>query len=138
MIRNWGRKVADMTTTRRTRVEVVDSYHKDWPIALKLIDRHGQRERFGIADDGWLPARRSLLVAFVGDQPAGHLCFTVTPVVERTASALRTRLEAQVDGRAVEEGLANPHVSAKLERAARRRAIELKCETFRLDLIDGD
>jgi hypothetical protein len=127
-----------MTTTRRTRVEVVDSYHKDWPVALRLIDRHGQRERFGIEADGYLPARRSLLVAFVEDQPAGHLCFTVTPVVERTDSTLRTRLEAQVDGRAVADGFTDPDLPGRLEQAARQRAAELKCESFRFDLVDGD
>ncbi len=120
------------------RVEAIDPYHKDWSRALKFIDRVGQRERLGIGPDGWLPARRNLLVAFVGDEPAGHLSFNITPVIERSAASCRTRLVAQVDSQAIEQRYDVSTLRQQLEQAARQRARDLRCDIFQLEQVDGD
>jgi len=106
------------------RVEVIDAYDQRWPQALELIDRLGHRRRLGIEDD-WLPARRNLLVAFVGGQPAGHLSFCVEPVVELSPPPRRVRIEAHVDGCGVDDGYDKAAIFDQLHAAAHQRARQL-------------
>src|SRR5690349_5163296 len=62
------------------RVDVVDSWHKCWPMVLNEIERTGRRQKLMVDSDGWLSARQCLLVAFNRDNAvAGHLVFSIQP-----------------------------------------------------------
>ncbi len=115
--------------TLPARVEWIDTTHERWPQVLEMIDRIGMRGSLGIEPD-WVPARRVLLVAFVGDRAAGHLSFRLEPVVERASAQRRLRIEAYVDGYAVEEGYDHAQIYNQLEAAARKQASHLRAQAF--------
>ena len=116
--------------TPAVQVELIDADHDRWPQVLEMIDRQGVRGSLGIEPD-WVPARRSLLVAFVQDRAAGHLSFRLEPVIDRQAADRRMRIEARVDGCAVEDGFDPNVIVRQLEAAARQRATSLQAQIVR-------
>lgn len=107
----------------RVLVEVVDDEHARWPSVLQLLDRLGQRDRLRINAGGWLSARQSVVVAFVDDAPAGHLCFQICPLPDN-------RLQARVDAVGLDSQTAGAHLRRALRETALQRAKSLKCTDF--------
>jgi hypothetical protein len=106
------------------RVEIVSSDDARWPTVLELIDRLGQRHVLDLDEDGWLPARQSVLVAFVDDQPAGHLCFHLHPID-------RHRVEARLDAIGFEPAISSQQLSKQLRAEALRHARTMNCTSFK-------
>ena len=114
------------------RIELVDNWHRDWERVYALIDRVGQREALMVDADGWLSARQNLLVAFIGDEPAGHACFRVEPMTSGGRPLLqegRARLQARLDAFGIDEHLEADHEGLRelLRTSAVMRAQELNC-----------
>lgn len=124
----------EQPTTRAgpARVEAIDNWHAEWPRALELIDRLGQREQVGIDPDGWLPARRRLLVAFVGDRPVGHLSFRIEPVVRQVGNGRQTEVVARVESCSVDGVADAAALGVQLETVAREYAHDLSCVRFEI------
>lgn len=125
---------------RPARVQVVDNWNELWEPAVALVESLGQRESLRLDDDGWMPARQVFLVATMAGRPVGFLVFRVQPVVGEGGSALgkdgRAVLEAVVDGVGV-DGVHDEHVLGRqLREAAMHRALELRCERFRWDVVE--
>jgi len=120
------------------RVELIDQWHRAWEKVLARVDDLGQRQRIGVDADGWLAARQNLLAAFVGDKPAGHLCFRVEPVCRDGQVVVdrgRPVVAAQVEAVDVYPGFSDGEVRKLLKDAAVRRARDLRCGEVRgLDL----
>lgn len=123
-----------MSTTRThqepatgvARIELVDNWHKDWPKVLCAVERYGGRESLHIDADGWLSARQNLLVAFVDNEPAGHVCFHVEPS-HRTGRSKRACIEAQLDSYGIDARFCGHGIERHLRKAALERANTLKC-----------
>lgn len=103
------------------RVEVIDSWHKDWPIVLKSIDDAGRRGALRMDRDGWLSARQCVLVAFSNNEVAGHLVFRIEPVRRRG-------VEAHLEYAAARPGFNDGEVRRLLVEAASRHARSLRCD----------
>lgn len=112
------------TSSGSTRVEIVSSDDARWPTVLELIDRLGQRSALDLDEDGWLPARQSVLVAFVDDQPAAHLCFHLHPIDHH-------RVEARLDAIGFEPATSSQQLSKKLRAEALRHARMMNCTSFK-------
>jgi hypothetical protein len=123
---------------RPARVELVDNWSDRWKEALGLLEELGQREVLRLDEEGWLPARQNLLVAFKGEVAVGYLCFEVRPVMEDGAVKVevgRAVMEAVVDGEgSVGEDRA---VVRQLREAAMHRALELRCARFRWERAEA-
>jgi hypothetical protein len=104
------------------RVEVVDNHHAGWPLVLELLDELGHRDAISLDENGWLPARQRMLVAFVDDKPAAHLSFHIHPID-------RQNIEAHLD--VVGFGPAGKKLSRPLRDAAMKHAQTLRCTVFR-------
>ena len=108
------------------RVDVVDSWHKQWPSVLQEIDRQGQRERLMVDADGWLSARQCLLVAFNRDNAvAGHLVFSIQPRFGGP-DVTRVPIEAHQDDLRVRPGFGDDEVRKLLVEAATHHAKSLR------------
>jgi hypothetical protein len=110
-----------------SRVDLVDSWHKDWPQVLRALEEYGGRSSLHLDDDGWLSARQNLLVAFVGDEPAAHVCFHVEPA-HRASKADRTCVEAKLDSFGIDPKFCGQGIEGDLRKAALDRANALKCQ----------
>lgn len=109
------------------RVEVVDSWHKCWPVVLKEIERQGGRENLCVDEDGWLSARQSLLVAFKDNAMAGHLVFSIRPMASTTSDVIRVPIEAHQDDVRIRPGFNSDEVRTLLTEAAKQHATSLRC-----------
>jgi ribosomal protein S18 acetylase RimI-like enzyme len=115
---------ADTTgVTRGLRIEPVDNWHSAWRRVLNFVEKHGDAGKLQIDDDGWLSARQVLIVAFVGDQIAAHLVFSVAPG--------KTCIEAKLDNHAIAPKFCGRGIESQLHRAAMERADSLGCEKLK-------
>jgi hypothetical protein len=115
------------------RLELIDNWHDRWKAALALVEKLGQRDCLMIDEDGWLPARQNLLVAFVRGKAAGFICFRVQPILREGSAVMedgRPAMEAAVDGSGVLPGFDRKSVAHVLLEAAMNRALELRCKKF--------
>jgi ribosomal protein S18 acetylase RimI-like enzyme len=113
----------DARTALPVRIEAVDNWHSAWRKVLAFVEKHGDAKRLQVDDDGWLSARQVLIVAFVGDQVAAHLCFSVAPG--------KTCIEATLDDHAIAAKFRNRGIEPRLHRAAVKRAQSLGCEKLK-------
>ena len=108
---------------RGLRIEPVDNWHPAWRKVLANVERHGRADRLQVDGDGWLSARQVLLVAFIGQHVAAHLCFSVSPA--------KTCIEAKLESHGIAPGFCGRGVESQLHRAAVERAESLRCEKLR-------
>ncbi len=112
----------------KLRVDVVDSWHKQWPSVLDTIGTQGRREHLMVDADGWLSARQCLLVAFDREQRmAGHLVFRIQPRSNSGANSTRPIVEAKLDDVGITPGFSEGEVRALLLDAAAKKARSLRC-----------
>ena len=118
---------------RAARVELVDNWSDRWKDAAALLEEVGHFGVLRLDEEGWLPARQNLLVAFAGARAVGYLCFRVEPLV-RDGAVVRENgkavTEAVVEGEGAVDG-ADRGVVRQLREAAMHRALELRCARFR-------
>ena len=114
---------------RAARVDLVDNWHAEWPNVLRAVDQqgHGARAALHVDQDGWLSARQNLLVAFVDDQPAAHVCFHVEPA-QREDRSKPACVEAKLDSYGIDPRFCGHGIEHTLREAALDRAKTLKCE----------
>jgi hypothetical protein len=105
------------------RIEAVDNWHSAWARVLRFVAKHGDAAKLQIDADGWLSARQVLMVAFVGDQIAAHVCFSVAPG--------RTCIEAKLDNYAIAPKFCDRGIESQLRHAALDRAESLGCEKLK-------
>ena len=105
------------------RIEPIDNWHSAWPRVLRFVEKHGDATQLQVDADGWLSARQVLIVAFVGDQIAAHVCFSVAPG--------KTCIEAKLDNYAIAPKFAGRGIEPQLHRAAVERAESLGCEKLK-------
>ena len=108
------------------RVDLVDSWHRDWPKVLRAVESYGDRTSLRLDNDGWLSARQNLLVAFVGEEPAAHVCIHVEPA-HRDSKAQEACVEAKVDSFGIDPKFCGHGIELDLRKAALDRASTLKC-----------
>jgi ribosomal protein S18 acetylase RimI-like enzyme len=108
------------TTARAVRIEPVDNWHSAWRKVLAFVEKHGDARKLQVDADGWLSARQVLMVAFVGDQVAAHVCFSVAPG--------KTCIEATLDDQAIAPNFTARRIESRLLRAVVDRAQSLGCE----------
>jgi hypothetical protein len=113
-------------STGFARVDLVDHWHKDWPAVLHFVDQRGDSASLHVDDVGWLSARQNLLVAFVGHEPAAHVCFHVEPAHRQDAAA-QACVEAKLDSFAIDPRFCGHGIERDLRKAALDRANSLKC-----------
>jgi len=114
---------ASRAAAAAVRIEPVDNWHSAWRRVLAFVAKHGDAEKLQVDDDGWLSARQVLIVAFVGEQIAAHLCFSVAPG--------KTCIEAKLDNHAIAPKFRGRGIEARLHRAALQRAASLGCEKLK-------
>ena len=121
---NHGNRGRARTGSGRVRIEPVDNWHAAWKSVLKSIEKQGSLKKLQIDADGWLSARQVLLVAFVGDTPTAHVCFSVSPASDGCVEAkvVSCGIDARFDGR---------EIQSQLHRAATERAGALGCEKLK-------
>jgi hypothetical protein len=112
--------------TGSLRVDVVDSWHKQWPSVLNEIERDGRRGKLWVDADGWLSARQCLLVAFKDNTVAGHLVFSIQPMFGNH-DVSRVPIEAHQDDLGVRPGFSDEEIRKLLVDAATERARALRC-----------
>lgn len=105
-------------------IEAVNVWHERWDEVLAAIDAVGRREDLHLEADGWLSARRVLLVAFIDDVVAGHVSFCVHPVA---TDGGRPGVAAVLESAGVAWGFDERDVGRELRAAARRQARMLGC-----------
>ena len=111
----------------KLRLAAVDNWHKQWDAVLAHVRRRGNVSKLAIDMDGWLSARQVMLVAFVGDEVAAHVCFEVTPA--------KNCVVAKMVSHGIETKFRGKGLESLLRDAAVRRAKELNCgrtQGFRL------
>ncbi len=109
------------------RVELVDNWHKHWPEVLRAVGRYCDRASLHVDEDGWLSARQNLLVAFVEDEPAAHLCFHVEPAHREGKPATRGCVEAKLDSYGINPRFCGQGIERELRNAALARAGTMQC-----------
>ncbi|CAN5604441.1 hypothetical protein BH09PLA1_BH09PLA1_18760 [soil metagenome] len=114
------------TNTASLRVDVVDSWHKQWPTVRNEIERDGRRAKLLVDADGWLSARQCLLVAFKDTAIVGHLVFSLQPG-SGGVNSTRPPIEAHQDDLGVRPGFSDAEVRKLLVDAATRQAKALRC-----------
>ena len=114
------------TATGSARIDLVDNWHKDWPKVLRAVGEYGDRASLHVDSDGWLSARQNLLVAFVEDEPAAHVCFHVEPA-HRESPSKRACVEAQLDSYGIAPKFCGQGIEHELRKAALERASTLQC-----------
>jgi hypothetical protein len=121
----------DMEGSRPARVDLIDNWSDRWKETLEMLEEIGQRDVLRLDEEGWLPARQNLLVAFIGNRALGYLCFRVQPVIQ----AGIVTMEAIVDG---EGTVAGQHaLMRQLREAAMHRALDLRCAHFRWERAEA-
>ena len=116
------------------RIGIVDNWHPSWSRVQQRVGEASYGTRSLLQPDGWLSARENLLVAFVDDEVAGHLCFRVEPdpsQVDRQGEGKRHCVTAEVDSFAIDPAYANLGIAHVLRDAAQARARELRCGELR-------
>ena len=108
---------------RGLRIELVDNWHAAWPKVLAHVQKHGTARKLQVDADGWLSARQVVLVAFVGDEVAAHICFSVSPG--------KACIEAKLDSHGIAAKFCGRGIESQLHRAAVERAESLRCEKLR-------
>ncbi len=116
--------------TGLARIDLVDNWHKDWPTVLRAVGQHGNGASLHVGDDGWLSARQNLLVAFVEDEPAAHVCFHVEPAHGEGERSKRGCVEAKLDSYGIDRKFCGQGIENHLRKAALDRASTLKCRTL--------
>jgi hypothetical protein len=106
------------------RIEPVDNWHPAWTAVLRHVAGRGSAKRLRIDADGWLSARQVLMVAFVGDAPAAHLCFSVS--LGKSGGCI----EASLESHGIDPAFCNRGVESQLHQAATDRARALRCATL--------
>jgi GNAT superfamily N-acetyltransferase len=109
---------------RALRIEPVDHWHEAWDGVLEAVRSQGSIRRLRIDADGWLSARQVLMVAFVGDEPAAHLCFSVNP-------SRSGRIEARLASHGIDPAYTDRGIESQLHQAAVEWAQSLRCQTLR-------
>jgi len=118
------------TTTRKTpkasslRIEPVDNWHDKWDDVLAAVERHGKAEKLRVDSDGWLSARQVIVVAFIGEEPAAHISFSIQPSGDG-------KIEAKVDSYAIDLQFSGRGIESQLHRAAAERAQTLRCDKLK-------
>jgi hypothetical protein len=102
-------------------IEPVDNWHVAWKKVLAHVDRTGKSRKLRIDKDGWLSARQVLMVAFVGNVPAAHVCFSVTPSSDAC-------IGARLDSYGIEPRFCGKGIESELQRAVIEHAQALNCE----------
>lgn len=115
------------STEVQPKIERVDDWHPQWPAVLSYLDQLGQRQQLHVTSRGWLPARQTVLAAFVGDRVVGHISFHVEPVGDS-----QPKITAQVDGYAVADGYDDELICRSLRDAAVRWAQQIHADPERL------
>ena len=115
-------------TGRPPQIGIVDSWHPHWDVVRKSVAAQSSSTRSLVQPDGWLPARENLLVAFVNDDVAGHVCFRVEPDF---ASEGGHCVRAEVDSFGVDPAYEGLGLRQVLQDAATARARELNCQQLR-------
>lgn len=110
----------DKRQSNSVRIETVNAWHSRWDDVREAIDVQ-------LEPDGWLSARRVLLVAFVEDRVAGHVSFRVEPQANLDG---RRQVDAVVETVGVQWGFDETQLRRLLLVAARRRAVLLGCATL--------
>ena len=123
LLGNFSASATAAPSAPRVRIESIDNWHSAWPRVLSFVEQHGERGKLQIDGDGWLSARQVLLVARVGDQIAGYVCFSVAPG--------KTCIEAKHDHYAIAPKFAARSIESRLHRAAVARAASLGCEKLK-------
>ena len=118
-------RVAKSTNSKKVksgvlRIESVDNWHESWDAVLKCIEKTGTRRKLQIDPDGWLSSRQVLMVAFVGETPVAHICFSVLPVKDG-------RIEAHLDTFGVDPRFRARGIESELHRKTVRRARNMGC-----------
>ena len=108
------------------RVDLVDNRHKEWPKVLRAVGSYSDRAALHVDGDGWLSARQNLLVAFVENEPAAHVCFHVEPAPS-PGKAKRSCVEAQLDSYGINPKFCGQGIEHELRKAVLERANTLKC-----------
>jgi hypothetical protein len=106
------------------RIEPVDNWHGAWPQVWRAVEEQGKIKKLAVDADGWLSARQVLMVAFVGDTPAAHVCFGVSP--GKTGC-----IEALLVSHGIDPKFCGRGIESQLHRAVVERAQALRCETLR-------
>ena len=109
---------------RALHIETVDNWHDSWDAVLSMIQRSGNAHKLRIDADGWLSARQVLVVAFAGDEPAAHVCFSVSPSKQGC-------IEARLDSYGIEPRFCHRGIEAQLHQEMVQRAQLLRCEKLR-------
>ena len=123
--RNSGAKEAATNSPATSlRIEPVDNWHGSWDAVLKAVEKHGRAKNLLIDADGWLSARQVLMVAFVGDRPAAHVCFSVSP-------SKAGCIVAKVESHGIDPKFCGRGIESQLHRAATERAHALRCATLK-------
>lgn len=110
------------------RVDLVDNRHKDWPAVLLALGRSGRRASLHVDADGWLSARQNLLVAFVEDEPAAHVCFHVKPAHRERETSNHGCVDAKLDSYGIDPRFCGRGIEIELRKAALERVNTLKCQ----------
>lgn len=108
---------------RGVRIEPVDNWHDAWKKVLAHVAKHGNARKLAVDADGWLSARQVLLVAFVGQQVAAHVCFSVSPG--------KDCIEAKLDSHGIAPKFCGRGIESQLHRAALERAQALRCQKLK-------
>jgi len=106
------------------RIECVDNWHAEWDKVLASIARHGKAKKLKIDAEGWLSARQVLTVAFIGETPVAHVCFSVSPSKEGC-------IEAKLDSYGIDPKCTGRGIESQLHQAAVERAQALQCQSLK-------
>lgn len=120
----------DIKSTRLPRIGIVDNWHPSWNRVQSSFAKPLAGTRSLLQPDGWLPARENLLVAFIDEEVAGHVCFRIEPN-QSIEKGKRVGVSAEVDSFGINPMYANLGIAQVLRDAAEARARELKCGELR-------
>ncbi|MEA2710654.1 MAG: hypothetical protein QOF78_3255 [Phycisphaerales bacterium] len=127
MCANEDNKIKSETSAARRapelRIEPIDNWHVAWRRVLTFVAKHGGGTKLQVDSDGWLSARQVLIVAFVGEQIAAHVCFSVSPG--------KKCIEAKLDSHGIAPKFAGRGIESQLHRAAIERAESLRCQKLK-------
>ena len=106
------------------RIEPVDNWHPAWEAVRASVEKHGRAKKLAVDADGWLSARQVLTVAFIGDTPVAHVCFSVSPSKEGC-------IEATLASYGIDPKFTGRGIESQLHQAAVDRARGLQCEKLK-------
>jgi GNAT superfamily N-acetyltransferase len=112
------------------RIEPVDNWHGAWAAVLRAVEEQGKIKKLAVDADGWLSARQVLMVAFVNDAPAAHICFSVLP-------GKGGCVEATLDSFGIDGKFCGRGIESQLHRSAVERAEALGCAKLRGFKLDS-